>query len=94
MDSASALRVAKKVLTADLACNEGDFDKEGIFFSVARRLEGARRFPLRNNSLNIATFGKGVVVSCSSSRLNWVKNNLGSRNRDNIFDPSAILLME
>ncbi|MBN2075197.1 MAG: GNAT family N-acetyltransferase [Dehalococcoidales bacterium] len=94
MDIASAIQIAKKVLTADLACEEGDFDRDGIHVYTAREVEGARRFPLRENSLNAATFGQGVVFSCSSNRLQWVKDNLDGRTRDDVFSAPVISLME
>ncbi len=94
MDSVSALAIAKRVLTADLSCEEGDLDKEKTTINIAREIDGARRFPLRKNSLNIATFGKGVVISCNTNRLQWVETNLKGRTRDDIFNPSVFTLIE
>ena len=40
MDSESAFKIIKKVLAADLACDENDFDREGVFIYLAKELEG------------------------------------------------------
>jgi len=49
-DRESALKVVKKILAADFACEESDFDKEGITFHLSKELEGARRFLYLRNS--------------------------------------------
>ena len=94
MDSASALQKAKKVLAADLAGDEGDFDREGVFINVAREIEGRRQFTFPNNFLMAATFGTGVVISCSPHRLEWVKTNIAGHTRDDIFNASVISNIE
>jgi len=94
LDNKSAIQIAKKVLAADLVCETGSFDKESITVNIARESEGARRFPVREHSLNIATFGAGIAISCSPNRLQWIKENLWQLSRDEVFSASTISLME
>jgi GNAT superfamily N-acetyltransferase len=93
-DQKSALQIVRKVLTADFACEKGDFDEEGVFIRQAREIEGARRFPLPDNFLAVVTMGKGVVICCNAGRLRWAKANLGGLSRDNIFDISTIARLQ
>jgi GNAT superfamily N-acetyltransferase len=93
-DQKSALEIVKKVLTADFACEKGDFDKEDVFIRQARELEGARRFPLPEKFLAVVTMGKGVVICCSAGRLRWAKANLGGLYRDHVLDISTIARMQ
>jgi GNAT superfamily N-acetyltransferase len=93
LNTESALKIVKKVLAADFACSESDFDREGVFIYEAREIEGARRFPIRKKALNIATMGKGVVVSCTPDRLEWAKENLSNRSKDEIFSESTTSLI-
>jgi len=93
-DRGSALRIVRKTLAADFACEEGDFDKEGITFCLSKELEGARRFPLPERFLAVVTMGRGVVVSCSADRLRWARTNLRRFAPEALFDASAIARME
>jgi GNAT superfamily N-acetyltransferase len=93
-DRESALRVVRKILAADFACEERDFDKEGITFHLAKELEGARRVPLPERFLAVVTMGRGIVVSCSTDRLRWARANLRSFVPEALFDASAIARME
>ncbi|UCD21817.1 MAG: GNAT family N-acetyltransferase [Chloroflexota bacterium] len=90
----SALKLVRQILAADFACDESDFDKEGIAFSVAKELEGARRFPLPEKFLAVVTMGRGVVVSCSADRLHWARTNLKGRSPEALFYALAIARME
>jgi GNAT superfamily N-acetyltransferase len=89
-DQKSALNTVKKVLTADFACDERDFDEEGVIIRQAREIEGARRFPLPEKFLAVVSMGTGVVICCSAGRRRWTKANLGQLARDRIFDISTI----
>ena len=93
-DRESALGVVKKVLAADFACEEGDFDKEGACFCLSKELEGARRFPLPEKFLAVVTMGRGVVVSCSADRLHWARTRLKSFSPEALFYGLAIARME
>jgi len=77
-----------------LACNESDFDNEGIFIHLSKELPGRRRFPYREKAFALACMGRGVVISCSEARLEWAKANLGKLARDEIFGAPAISLMD
>ena len=90
----SALRLVRQILAADFACEESDFDKEGITFGVAKELEGARRFPLPEKFLAVVTMGRGVVVSCSADRLHWARTNLEGSSPEALFYALTIARME
>jgi len=89
----SALRIVKKILAADFACSQSDFDKAGVTFHLCREIEGARRFPLPEKFLAVVTMGRGVVVSCSNERLQWARNNLINLSPEELFYASALALM-
>jgi GNAT superfamily N-acetyltransferase len=89
----SALQVVKKILAADFACEESDFDYEGVTFHLSKEVEGARRFPLPEKFLAIVTMGGGVVVSCSAERLEWARRNLAGFAPDALFYAPALALM-
>ena len=93
-DQKSALKFVKKVLAADFACEESDFDKEGVTFHLAKEIEGARRFPLPEKFLAVVTMGKGVVVSCSAERLRWARTNLKSFTPEELYWAPAIARMQ
>ena len=93
-DTGSALRIVRKILAADFACEEGDFDKEGITFCLSKELEGARRFPLPEKFLAVATMGRGVVISCTADRLRWARTKLKRRSPEALFYALAIACME
>ena len=93
-NSESAPKLVRQILAADFACEESDFDKEGITFCLAKELEGARRFPLPEKFLAVVTMGRGVVVSCSADRLHWARTNLKSRSPEALFYALAIARME
>jgi GNAT superfamily N-acetyltransferase len=89
----SALSIVKKVLAVDFACQESDFENQGIFIHQAKELPGRRRFPFREKAFSIASMGRGVVVSCSLERLGWADAHLSQLSRDVVFTPTAIALM-
>ena len=80
----------KKVLAADFACKESDFDNEGVFIHQAKEMPGRRRFPFREKTLSVVTMGRGVVVSCNVERLGWCDANLSQLSGKDIFAPPAI----
>jgi len=90
----SGLQLVKKILAADFACEEGDFDKEGVTIHRAKEIEGARRFPLPDKFLAVVTMGKGVVICCSANRLRWVRSNLNQFSPERLFYIPALALMQ
>jgi GNAT superfamily N-acetyltransferase len=93
-DFYAALNIVKKVLAVDFACEEEDFDKEGVFVYRAKELPGRRKFPFREKSLGVATMGRGVVVSCNEERLRWAETILSRLSRNEICSAPAAALME
>jgi hypothetical protein len=85
LDWESALRIVRKILTADFACEERCFDAEGVFIFEAKEVAGCRRFPLPEKSLFVVTMGRGVVVSCNADRMQWVVENLSHLTRGDIL---------
>jgi GNAT superfamily N-acetyltransferase len=93
-DRGSALRIVRKILAADFACEESNFDEEGITFCLSKEVEGARRFPLPEKFLAVVTMGRGVVVSCTTDRLHWARTKLKSRSPEALFYALAMARME
>jgi len=93
-DFYAALNIVKKVLALDFACEENDFDKEGVFVHRTKALPGRRKFPFREKSLAVATMGRGVVVSCNGERLRWAETALSRLSRNEICSAPAAALME
>jgi len=93
-DKKSAIQVVRKILAADFACEQSDFDKEGMTFHPAKQIEGARRFPLPEKFLAIVTMGRGVVISCSADRLRWARANLRGFAPEALFNAPAIARIE
>ena len=93
-DFNSALNTVKKVLALDFACEEKDFNEEGVFIHEAREVRGRQRLPFRKKSLDLATMGIGVAVCCSTERLRWAKINLSQLSRDDAFANPTIARMD
>lgn len=79
------LEIVKKQLAIDMNCNIEDLDKDGLVFCEAKLNEGRRRFNRQSPFLEIATMGKGIVVSGDSDVLVKVKPLLENRTREDIF---------
>ncbi|HEU0025686.1 MAG TPA: hypothetical protein VFQ25_01100 [Ktedonobacterales bacterium] len=84
------LRTIRTVLAANLACHEDDLTKDGTLVTVAEFREGRMRFPMREQSLSMATMGQSVVISCSAGRIDWTKAHLGNLTRERLFSASTI----
>ena len=90
----SALNAVKKILAADFACKESDFDNEGVFIHQAKELPGRRRIPFQAKPFSVVTMGRGVVVSCNVERLGWCDANLSRLTRNELFAAPAIKMMD
>jgi GNAT superfamily N-acetyltransferase len=93
-DFFSTLNDVKKVLAADFACEESDFDNAGVFVHQAKELPGRRDFPFRKNAFAAATMGRGVVIFCSLERLGWADANLSRLTRNDMFTQPTIALID
>jgi GNAT superfamily N-acetyltransferase len=94
LDFYAALNTVKKVLAADFACQENDFENQGVFIYQAKELPGRRRFPFREKALAVASMGRGVAVSCSLERLGWADAHLSQLSRNDVFNLPAITMMK
>jgi GNAT superfamily N-acetyltransferase len=92
-DFLKALNTVKRVLVADFACEESDFENQGVFIHQAKELPGRRRFPFREKAFSVASMGRGVVVSCCLERLGWADANLSQLSRNDVFAASTIASM-
>ncbi len=89
-DRQSVLAAIRSVLAASYACAEGDLIAEGVAVTEARELEGRLFFTPSSNPLLLATMGAGVVVSAHSTRVAWLRANLGHLRRDAVFSATTI----
>ncbi|WP_291580211.1 GNAT family N-acetyltransferase [Clostridium sp. UBA6640] len=79
------LGIVRKQLAIDMNCNSEDFGKDGIVFCETKSNEGRRMFDRQSPFLEIATMGKGIVVSADNDILAKVKPLLENRTREDIF---------
>ncbi len=82
----------RRVLATTYACDENAFLADGVHITLAYDVPGRMRFPLPPAPLMVAAMGRGVVVSCSRERMDWMQAVLGKQTRDGVF--SAPLLGE
>lgn len=83
-----------RILCLDQNCSQEHLRSPGTIITGADELEGRRRFPFREHRLTLTTMGKGVVISCSPDRLDWVEENLGHQNRDTLFAASTLASLD
>lgn len=79
------LEIVQKQLAIDMNCDVQDFLKDGIVFCEAKLNDGRRMFDRQSPFLEIATMGKGTVVSADCDVLPKVKPLLETKRRDDIF---------
>lgn len=85
-----ARQVALQTLAAELACSPGDFARNETQVFVAEERPGRRGFPFRSPSLDVATFGRGVVISCNPERMAAVQAIVANATREQIFSPQIL----
>lgn len=79
------LNIVRQQLSIDMNCIEKNFIEEGITFCEAVPRTGRRPFDRQEPFLEIATMGKGIVVSGDKEILDKVKLPLKNTNREDIF---------
>lgn len=89
-DHDRALSTIRMVLAADCACEEDDFDRDGLTVVPTAERRARRRFPLLSRGLLIVTMGAGVVVSCHPERIVWIRSTFAGKDRDAIFSISML----
>jgi len=79
------LDIVRQQLAIDMNCKAEDFLNDGIVFSESRLNEGRRTFERQAIYLEIATMGKGVVISVDQPLLENVEKILYKKTREDIF---------
>lgn len=79
------LEIVRQQLSVDYNCSPEDFINDGIIFCQSKLNEGRRMFERQNPYIEIATMGKGIVVSGDADVLEKVKPGLKDKSRDDIF---------
>ncbi|HEU0115584.1 MAG TPA: GNAT family N-acetyltransferase [Thermomicrobiales bacterium] len=82
---AETLRIVRGALATDCACSEAALAADGVLVTAAEARPGQRRFSPPAKPLLIVTMGAGVVASCHSSRIAWLRALLDNAGRDAIF---------
>jgi predicted GNAT family acetyltransferase len=78
--------IARKQLVTDLNCREEDFINDGVVFCHAKMNEGCRNINRQRPFLEIATMGKGIVVSGDEEVIERIKPFLVGKSREEIFE--------
>ncbi|MCM0650295.1 GNAT family N-acetyltransferase [Clostridium swellfunianum] len=79
------LDIVRNQLAIDMNCRVQDFAKEGIVFCEAKLNEERRKFDRQSPFLEVATMGKGIVVSADKDILHKIMPILKNKTRDDIF---------
>lgn len=82
---AQILEETRRQLAIDMSCQPEDFLRDGVVFTEVDNHPGRRPFDRDDPHLEIATMGKGIVVTAASSILPAVKAQLDGLCRDEIF---------
>ncbi len=85
LDKKGMLDIVRKQLAVDMNCDPRDFLHDGVVFTKAALLEGRRLIQRQTPHLEIATMGKGIVVSGDDSVLEKVRPILENKRRDDLF---------
>lgn len=72
-------------LAIDYNCEPGDFLKEGLIFTEAKKIEGRRPFPWVTPRLEMISTRNSVVINASSDILPYVRKQLMGKSRDEAF---------
>ncbi|WP_176431422.1 GNAT family N-acetyltransferase [Anaerovirgula multivorans] len=78
--------IARKQLAIDMNCREEDLINDGLVFCNAKTNLGCRNVKRQNPYLEIATMGKGIVVSGDENILDRIKPLLIGKSREEIFE--------
>jgi GNAT superfamily N-acetyltransferase len=81
-DITSAVRAQ---LAIDLNCSPGDFDSAGFVFCEAKENPGRRPFPREERHFEMVTMGGAVIVSATSDILQYIRDQLEGKSRDDAF---------
>ncbi len=74
------LDTVKKQLAVDYNCNTDDFNRDGIAFTKAVKLEGRRKVPFLTPRCEVITMGSGIIVNASADVLNFAKKKIEWQN--------------
>ena len=85
LDRTEMLNIVRHQLALDMNCNSQDFVEDGILFCEAQLNEGRRMFERQTPYLEIATMGKGIVVSADKHVLPKIKSLIEDKSRDDVF---------
>ncbi len=80
-------QIVQNQLAIDLNCNPDDFngEKDSFIFVEAKDNPGRRPFRRGKQFFEILTMGKSIVVSATPARLEYAKEQLAGKNRDDAF---------
>jgi hypothetical protein len=79
------LEIVRQQLALDMNCDAQDFLNDGIVFCRAKLNEGRRMFERQTPYLEIATMGKGIVVSGDEDILGKIEPIIMNKSRDDLF---------
>ncbi len=84
-NNARIMEIVRNQLALDYNCKAEDFLSNGVFFYESVLNEGRRMLERQSPYIEIATMGKGIVVSADADDLERVKPILENKFRDDLF---------
>ena len=84
-NKAKILEIVRQQLALDMNCKAQDFLCDGIVFCESGINEGRRMFERQTPYLEIATMGKGIVVSADPEILLKIKPFIEEKSREDLF---------
>lgn len=84
-NKARMLDIVRHQLAIDMNCSTQDFLNKGIVFCEAKLNDRRRMFDRQTPHLEVATMGKGIVVSADADILERIKPVIKDKFRDDLF---------
>ena len=90
MTKQEMMKIVYSQLAVDYNCKPEDFDKKGVIFTVAQKLNGRREMPFISPRLEIITMGKSTIVNASNNIMPYVKRKFKDKSSYEILTSKLV----
>lgn len=90
LNNARMFEIVREQLAIDMNCQPEDFMNDGVVFTEAVADERGRAIRRQTPHLEIATMGRGTVVTGERELLEKVKGILANKTRDELFESPVL----